>query len=143
MTKTTRSRLMTIANKLVGKGYSRRFAMVKAWVIVKAERLSVRVAVVTFEQRQQILAALEGRQAVIKLRREADNAYDNNAVSVWVFAEGTKGYYKIGYLPKIVAVCIAPLLDKGEELKLDDFRVIGSQTAGYNLGARFNLAVAG
>lgn len=142
MTNTMRSRLMTIANKLVGKGYGRRLAMIKAWVIVKAEKLSVRVAGVTFGQRQQILAALDGRQAVIKLRRESDNLYDSNAVSVWVFAEGTTGYYKIGYLPKIVAVCIAPLLDKGADLKLDGFHVTGSQTAGFNLGARFDVTVA-
>lgn len=44
MTKTTKSRLMTIANKLVGKGYNRRTAMLKAWVIAKAERLSVRIS---------------------------------------------------------------------------------------------------
>ena len=55
MTKTTKSRLMTIANKLVGKGYNRRTAMLKAWVIAKAERLSVRIAGTSFNRRQSVL----------------------------------------------------------------------------------------
>ena len=49
MTRNAKSRVMTIANKLVGKGYSRRLAMVKAWIIAKAERLSVRVAGTSFK----------------------------------------------------------------------------------------------
>lgn len=44
MKNNTCSTVMTIANKLVGRGYRRRLAMLKAWIIVKAERLSVRVA---------------------------------------------------------------------------------------------------
>lgn len=139
--KTTRSRVTTMANRLVKRGYGRRLAMIKAWIIVKAEKLSVRVSGVTFGQRQQILAALDGRQAFVKLRREDDNLFDASAVSVWVFAEGTRGYYKIGYLPKVVAAVIAPLLDKGEALGADCFRVTGSQREGFTLGARFNIAV--
>ena len=137
----TFSTVMTIANKLVGKGYSRRLAMLKAWIIVKAQRLSVRVAGVTFNNRQQLLAALSGRQAVVKLARESDNSNDINAVSVWVFADGTRGYYKIGYLPKLVAATIAPLLDKGRDLKPAAFTVTGNSKEGFNLGARFSLAV--
>ncbi|MBO4867964.1 MAG: HIRAN domain-containing protein [Ruminococcus sp.] len=139
--KTVRSRVTTMANRLVKMGYGRRMAMLKAWIIVKAERLAVRVAGVTFGKRQQILAALEGRQSVIKLRRESDNAYDNNAVSVWVFAEGTRGYYRVGYVPKKVAAVISSLLDKGEILLTDSFSVTGSGREGYSLGARFAIAV--
>ena len=137
-----RRRVMQMANALVKKGYCRRLAMLKAWIIIKAEKLSVRVAGVTFKQRQQMLAALDGRQALfIKLRREDDNLFDCNAVSVWVFAEGTRGFFKIGYLPKIVAAVIAPLLDKGENIGADSFRVTASQREGFSLGARFNIVV--
>ena len=139
--RTMKSRLMTIANKLVGKGYNRSKAMLKAWALVKAEKLSVRVAGVTFNQRQEILAALDGRKATVKLVHETENAFDKSAVSVWVFAEGTRGYYRIGYLPKLVAATIAPLLDKGENLKPNGFTVTGSRTNGYNLGARIGLTV--
>lgn len=138
---TMRTRLMTIANKLVGKGYNRSKAMLKAWALVKAERLSVRVAGVTFNRRQETLAALDGKPAVVKLVHESENAHDRNAVSVWVFAEGTRGYYRIGYLPKLVAALIAPLLDKGEDLKPKNMIVTGSRSQGYNLGARISLAV--
>ena len=141
MKKTTLSRLMTIANKLVGKGYNRSKAMLKAWALVKAENLSVRIAGVTFNRRQETLAAIDGKPAFIKLRHEKENTYDANAVSVWVFAEGTRGYYRIGYLPKLVAAVIAPLLDKGEDLKPAKMTVTGSRTNGYTLGARVSLTV--
>ena len=139
--RTMKSRLMTIANKLVGKGYDRSKAMLKAWALVKAEKLSVRVAGVTFNGRQETLAALDGKPAVVKLVHETDNAFDRNAVSVWVFAEGTRGYYRIGYLPKLVAALIAPLLDKGEDLKPKNMIVTGSRAEGYSLGARIGLTV--
>lgn len=61
MKRNFRSKVMTIANSLVKKGYSRSAATVKAWVIVKTERFSVRVAGVSFNQRQQVLAAISGR----------------------------------------------------------------------------------
>lgn len=141
MTRNSKSRVMTIANKLVGKGYSRRLAMVKAWIIAKAEKLSVRVVGTTFGSRQNILKAIDGRPAQVKLKHEADNPADRSAVSVWVFAEGTRGYYKVGYLPKIVAAVIAPLIDKGSDLSPDSFHVTGAIRAGFSLGARLQLAV--
>lgn len=141
MTRNSKSRVMTIANKLVGKGYSRRLAMVKAWIIAKAERLSVRVAGTSFGERQNILKAIDGKPAQIKLKHEDDNLADRNAVSVWVFAEGTRGYYKVGYLPKLVAAVIAPLIDKGIDLNPDSFHVTGAFRAGFSLGARLQLAV--
>lgn len=141
MKRNSKSRVMTIANKLVGKGYSRSLAMVKAWIIAKAEKLSVRVAGTTFGNRQNILQAIEGKPAQIKLKREADNLADSNAISVWVFAEGTRGYYRIGYLPKLVALVLAPILDKGEQLSLDKLTVVGGHQAGFNFGARLELAV--
>lgn len=139
--KTTRSRVMTIANRLVKCGFGRRLAMLKAWIIVKAERLGVRVAGVTFGKRQDILAAVDGRPAVVKVKRESDNLFDPNAVSVWVFAEGTRGYYKIGYLPKNVAALIAPIMDKGAEIKADQFHVTGALRKGFTLGAHFAIGV--
>ena len=145
--KTTRSRVMTIANRLVKRGFGRRLAMLKAWIIVKAERLGVRVAGVTTAdtvavgKRQDILAAVDGRPAVVKVKRESDNLFDPNAVSVWVFAEGTRGYYKIGYLPKNVAALIAPIMDKGAEIKADQFHVTGALREGFTLGAHFAIGL--
>ena len=141
MTKTTKSRLMTIANKLVGKGYNRRTAMLKAWVIAKAERLSVRIAGTSFNRRQSVLKAMESKPAVLKLKHESTNAADHNAVSLWAFPEGARGFYRIGYLPKAVAYVIAPLLDKGETLSLDRLNIIDTNIAGFKLGARLMLAV--
>lgn len=141
MTKTTKSRLMTIANKLVGKGYNRRTAMLKAWVIAKAERLSVRIAGTSFNRRQSVLKAMESKPAVLKLKHESTNVADRNAVSLWAFPEGARGFYRIGYLPKAVAYVIDPLLDKGETLSLDRLNIIDTNIAGFKLGARLMLAV--
>lgn len=141
MTRNAKSRVMTIANRLVGKGYSRRVAMFKAWILAKAENLSTRIAGTSFGSRQNVLKAIEGKPAQIKLVHEADNTADCNAVSVWVFAEGTRGYYRIGYLPKAVAYVVAPLLDRGEQLKLNSVAVTGGHKAGFSYGARLQLAV--
>lgn len=112
MTKTTKSRLMTIANKLVGKGYNRRTAMLKAWVIAKAERLSVRIAGTSFNRRQSVLKAMESKPAVLKLKHESTNAADRNAVSLWAFPEGARA------LPnwlstEICRLCYSPSAGQG------------------------------
>ena len=39
----TRSKVMTIANSLVKHGISRRTAMLKAWIIVKASALRTKI----------------------------------------------------------------------------------------------------
>lgn len=62
-------------------------------------------------------------------------------MSVWVFAEGTRGYYRVGYLPKLVAAAIAPLLDKGTDVSPEGFRVIGGAGEGFSYGAIFAVAV--
>lgn len=46
-----------------------------------------------------------------------------------------------GYLPKAVAYVVAPLLDKGESLKLESVWITGGIRAGFNLGARLQLAI--
>ena len=52
---TIKSKVMTIANKLVGKGYNRLMAMIKAWILAKAQGLNIRVSGVTFDDRQEVL----------------------------------------------------------------------------------------
>lgn len=136
-----RSKVMMIANKLVGKGYSRSVAMLKAWIIAKAERLSVRITGTSFNSRQHTLKAIEGKPDTIKLVHESENPADKNAISVWAFAEGTRGYYRIGYLPKAVAYVLAPLMDKGNNFTLDTLKVTGGCREGFSYGARLNIAI--
>ena len=140
MTRNAKSRVMTIANKLVGKGFSRKVAMLKAWILAKAERLSVRVAGVTFNNRQSVLKAICGKPAQVKLIHE-NNSSDINSVSVWAFAEGTRGFYRIGYLPRGVASVIAPLIDKGQAPKISRLIICGGFEPEMNFGARLQIAI--
>ena len=66
--------------------YSRSVAMVKAWVIAKAESLKTRVAGVTKLFRQEALQAIEKAipaNVGITLKHEQFNRYDSNAVAVY------------------------------------------------------------
>lgn len=59
----------------------------------------------------------------LQLRREPDNKYDKNAISVWVFTQ------QLGHLPRGFAAEIAPLIDAGLKArawKSRDERFVGS-----------------
>ena len=140
-----KSKVMTIANKLVGKGYSRSVAMVKAWVLAKTQSLTTKVAGVTFDGRQellQLISSFNPANVSISLKREPNNSYDKNAVAVWVSVTG-KLNCKIGYLPKTVAYVIAPLLDKGNELDSKALNIVGGyeQSQYSTYGARIQLQI--
>lgn len=49
--RTIRSKVMSIANKLVKEGYKRAWAMVKAWALVKKETIKTKTAGVTAGKR--------------------------------------------------------------------------------------------
>jgi hypothetical protein len=52
----------------------------------------------------------------VTLERNTENAHGGNAVAVIAAAEG-KGAYTIGYLPRVLAAFVAPLMDAGKEVK--------------------------
>ena len=78
------------------------------------KNLVMRVAGVTFENRQAILAVMRGFE-VCQLRPEPDNAFDRNAIAIYVEVELGAAAVQIGYVPKDLAAQIAPHLD-GESL---------------------------
>jgi len=43
----------------------------------------------------------------LELRREPENQYDTNAVSIWYVD-------KLGYIPRPMAVMLAPMIDSGQ-----------------------------
>lgn len=67
---------------------------------------------VTFEGRQDVLARMLGNEP-IKIVPEPDNAYDPNALAVYVSISGE--IVQVGYVPKERAAELAPLID-GESL---------------------------
>ena len=80
----TRSKVMTIANRLVKQGLTRSIATVKAWVIVKANALRTKVKGTSLRQSTlEKLAGINPADISVKLKREPRNSHDSNAVAVY------------------------------------------------------------
>ena len=136
-----KSKVMTIANKLVAQGYNRPHAMVKAWALVKLPKLETKVAGVTYGNRQRAIErlAMYAPEAVsIRLEREQSNDHDRNAVAVWAAVEG-KGSYHMGYLPRALAAFIAPLMDAGKAVNALFREVRGGYESWMSLGLRIEV----
>ena len=114
MKKLSHSNVMLIANNLVKQGLSRSQAMVQAWIIVKLQKIDIRVAGVSFGKRQEAIEHLTQYKAAdirVQLVRDIKNQYDHNAVAVVATVRG-KGSFCMGYLPRAAAASIAPIMDK-------------------------------
>ena len=137
----TRSKVMTIANRLVKQGPTRSIATVRAWVIVKATALRTKVKGTSY--RQDVLEKLAGINPAdisVKLKREPHNAHDSNAVAVYAALRDSRVFF-IGYLPKAVASVLAPLMDKDNKPNTKTFRVTGGFNPYVSYGAALAIAV--
>lgn len=137
----TKSKVMTIANRLVKQGLTRSLAMIRAWVIVKADALRTKVRGTS--RRQSALEKLAGvnpAEISVKLKREPRNVHDRNAIAVYAALRDNRVFF-IGYLPRAVAAVLAPLMDKNEEPHTKAFRVTGGFNPWVNYGAALDIAV--
>ena len=74
-----KSKVMTIANRLVKQGMNRRAAMLKAWVIAKASALQVKVKGTSRRQNElEKLSSVNPADISVTLRREPHNSHDSN-----------------------------------------------------------------
>ena len=89
----------------------------------------------TFENRQDILAHLEGNES-LRVRREPENQYDPRAVAVDVDIKGK--WYPVGYIAKDKNKDIAEALDAGREVEIKISGVTGGDK-GKNLGMNICL----
>lgn len=89
----------------------------------------------TFENRQDILAHLEGSES-LRVRREPENQYDPRAVAVDVDIKGK--WYPVGYIAKDKNKDIAEALDAGREVEISISEVTGGDK-GNNLGMNICL----
>jgi ADP-ribosylglycohydrolase len=122
-----RSKVMTIANSLVKDGVGRSAAMLKAWALIKLAAVDTRAAGVTHGKRQRALEHLERYPAgmvSVSLVRERENAFDKNAVAVVASVAG-KGSYVVGYVPRMLAAFLAPLMDAGKGVQASYRAVTG------------------
>jgi hypothetical protein len=92
-------------------------------------RICTRVAGVTFEGRQSVIARLSIGENIL-LRREPNNPYDPNAIRV----ECQDGW-QIGYLNRHLAAMLAPFFDTYQQTVHGNVHCMtGSQRLGYSLG---------
>lgn len=136
-----KSKVMTIANRLVKQGMNRRTAMLKAWVIAKASALQVKVKGTSHRQNElEKLSSVNPADISVTLRREPHNSHDSNAIAVYAALTNRRVFF-IGYLPKAVASVLAPLFDKGREPQAKAFRVTGGFNPWVNYGATLAIGV--
>ncbi len=137
----TRSKVMTIANRLVKQGFTRSLATVKAWVIVKAKALRTKVKGTSRRQSAlEKLASVNPADISVKLKREPHNSHDSNAIAVYAVSSDRRAFF-IGYLPKAVAAVLAPLIDKGKDPKAMGISIVGGFNPWVSLGARVAVRV--
>jgi hypothetical protein len=101
MTSEMKSRIFTLGNKMT-RNMGRKEAFIRAWAIIKAGSIEIRVAGVTFGNRQialRRLASYHPSQVRAFLTPEPENPVDRNAVAVMVGIQGGRGFYKLGYVP--------------------------------------------
>ena len=85
---------------------------------------------VTFEGRQEVIKVLNGNE-LIRVRREADNKFDKNAVAVDVqFGED---WAPIGYIAKDKNSDIAAALDAGQEVFIGIASLTGGGEKSYGV----------
>ena len=92
-------------------------------------RICTRVAGVTFDGRQSVIARLSIGENIL-LRREPTNPYDPNAISV----ECQNGW-QIGYLNRHLAAMLVPFFDNYRQTVHGNVHCItGSLRPGYSIG---------
>lgn len=105
--------------------------------------LYTKVAGVTFEGRQNLIAQLTGGEPC-RLQPEPTNKYDPNAIAVMVAAKGE--VWHIGFVPKELAAQIAPHLE-GEALMVRISEITGGfETSDGDtaaLGVRLRIELPG
>lgn len=137
-----RKTVATMANQLHKLGYSLSQAFRTAWKRVK-ESMTCRVSGVTYENRQRLLkyiASQKEENLTVYLKRDRANVHDRYAVAVVVGIKGV-GYAHIGYLAKGISQSMAPVIEKGIQVKATLQQITGGYGYKESLGALINIAV--
>jgi hypothetical protein len=138
-----KSKVVSLGNRLAPHmGGNKSAAFIKAWAICKAGGLELAVKGTSFGNRQEAfkrLTTYAPDQVRAVLVPEPTNPVDHNAVAVMVGVNGGKGLFKLGYVPRDMAVVVTAM-----GAKLPALRVV-SGTWGWSqktiFGARVALAV--
>lgn len=131
-----------LANKLHGAGMAMSEAFKKAWHRVR--ETTFRVAGVMADNRQGRISYL--RQFPLDdlqagLRREENNPYDSNAIQILIRIKSLNKYAVMGYIPRVIAEQIAPLMDRGVKFGANLLQITGGYSYKENLGLLVSVAV--
>jgi hypothetical protein len=127
--KANKGSVCRIANK-IPRSMSRKEAFQVALKIVKNGGYEVRVAGVSFYDRQEALkrlTAYEPKDIHAFLVPEFDNPYDANAIAVKVLVDGSRNVYRLGYVPKEETAVAKAFLGTAPELKVIGGDIYGAK----------------
>jgi len=102
--------------------------------VADAESFHTKLAGVSFEGRQDVVARLEPG-TVLRVQRQPDNVYDRNAIALLDPAGD-----QVGFFNKRLAAALAPVIDKGAAYEVSVTEVTGGGEAGESRGV--NVLVA-
>jgi len=138
-----KSKVMSLGNRLTPKmNGDKSAAFIRAWQIVKAGKIELVVKGTSFGNRQEALRRLTTYapdQIKVVFVPEENNPVDSAAVAVLVGVQNGRGLYRLGYVPRKMAMVVSAM-----EAKIPALRIV-SGTWGWaskkTYGARVALAV--
>ena len=104
---------------------------------MKTRVLNCKVAGVSYDGRQDIIASLTGNEPC-RISPEPLNKFDPNALAVHIATSG--GVMHVGYIPREIAAQIAPHLE-GEAAMADIAEITGGWDDGIAFGLRIRVEI--
>jgi len=98
---------------------------------------------VTPSTRRKLEEAIQEGTISVRIKREPDNQFDENAIRVIITGAPYKGMH-IGYIPRIVAAEMAPSIDNGDidvETALGEMTDVDAQNGTAMMYLKFKAAV--
>ena len=130
-----RTSVCTIANNLHRTGLTLSDAFRKAWEQVKETTFRVKgVMAAGRQKRLEYLDTFRKDDLQVGFIREKDNCFDKNAVAVLVMVKSIRKYTKVGYLPRVLAERLAPVMDKGIKIRAELGGILGGYGEKENYG---------
>lgn len=136
-----RSIICKVANQLHRSGYTLSKSFRLAWRLAKG-KASVKVAGVTKGNRQKAIEHLKRYSLDMVsfiLKREPNNIYDSNAISVYAKVGNSK-MYKMGYISAVVSNLLCGVIDNIISIKATLQAITGGFYVDMVQGIRLHLS---
>lgn len=136
-----RSIICKVANQLHRSGYTLSQSFRLAWRLAKG-KASVKVAGVTKGNRQKAIEHLKRYSLDMVsfiLKREPNNIYDSNAISVYAKVGNSK-MYKMGYISAVVSNLLCGVIDNIISIKATLQAITGGFYVDMVQGIRLHLS---